>query len=96
MRNRKACEQYRREHGEEYFISTPAELREVLDEDAATEAGMEWITQADAHFLALKLPKWWKEFKPHINFLALKTHQQEWILRIDPDQANKLKVAASL
>lgn len=96
-RNREACEHHRREYGEEYFISTPAEFYEILEEDAVRFCGgPDWIPYAEAIFLKNKLPRWWKEFAPHINFLALKPHQQQWILRIDPDHANKLKVAASL
>ncbi|MBL8572686.1 MAG: hypothetical protein JNM13_03325 [Hyphomicrobiaceae bacterium] len=97
MRNREACEHYKRETGEEYFVTTPAEFYETLGQDAVRFCGgPEWIQYAEALFLKHKLPSWWKEFKPHINFLALKPFQQEWILRIDPDQANKLKMAASL
>lgn len=97
MRNRETCEHFRREHGVEYFIHTPAEFYEALEEDAVRFCGgPDWISYAEARFLKHKLPRWWKEFKPHINFHALKPFQQEWILRIDPDQAGKLKVAAAL
>ena len=97
MRNREVCEHHRREHGEEYFIATPAEVYEILAEDAPRFCGgPDWIGQADEYLLTHRLPKWWPAHKPHINFLALQPHQQEWILRVDPEQAKKLKVVASL
>lgn len=97
MRNREACEHHRREHGEEYFIATPAEVYEILAEDAPRFCGgPDWIGRADEYLLTHRLPKWWPAHKPHINFLALQPHQQEWILRFDPEQAKKLKVVASL
>jgi hypothetical protein len=94
--NREMCEDHRLNFGEEYFIATPVEVFEIFSDASYFSEKPDWVTQTEKSFLVRKLPKWWREFKPHVNFLALKPHQQEWILRIDPDQASKFKGAPSL
>lgn len=94
--NREICEAYRLDYGEEYFIATPVEVYEVFSDSYYFSDKPDWVSQTEESFLLRKLPKWWRKFKPHVNFLALKPHQQEWILWIDPDQASKLKNMTSL
>lgn len=96
MRDREYCERHRIEEGEEYFITTPVEMQQVLAEDFPRFCGEDWLRQAENDFLQHKLTRWWRQFKPHVNFLALRPHQQAWILRIDPEQARRLRLTEVL
>jgi hypothetical protein len=89
MRDRESCECQRQEDGQEYFIGTPAEFQQIFDDYAPCQ-GEDWLRQAEYYFLHHKLPKWWKQYKPHVRFNDLLPFQQAWILRIDPSQASKL------
>jgi hypothetical protein len=95
MRDRETCEHCRQVEGSEYFISTPAEVQES-NKDCGLCQGEDWLRQAEENFFHHKLPKWWKQYKPHIRFNDLLPFQQEWILRIDPCYGNKLAQLADL
>ena len=93
---REYCEQHRAEHGFEYFILTPAELQAELAEDFPACRGAAWLRRAEECFLRSKLPNWWKQYRPHVHFAALRPDQQEWVLRIDPSQGQKAELADQL
>lgn len=93
---REYCEQHRAEHGFEYFILTPAELQAEVAQDFPAYRGEAWLIRAEGCFLRSKLPNWWKQYRPHINFAALRPDQQEWVLRIDPSQGQKAELADQL
>lgn len=93
---REYCERHRAEHGFEYFILTPVELQAELAQDFPAYLGEAWLIRAEECFLRSKLPTWWKQYRPHINFAALRPDQQEWVLRIDPSQGQKAELADQL
>ncbi|MCC1480013.1 hypothetical protein [Roseibaca sp. Y0-43] len=93
---REYCEQHRAQHGFEYFILTPAEFQAEVAEDFPAFRGEAWLRKAEGCFLRSKLPNWWKQYRPHINFAALRPDQQEWVLRIDPTQGQKAELADQL
>lgn len=93
---REYCEQHRAEHGFEYFILTPAELQAELAEDFPACRGAAWLRRAEECFLRSKLPNWWKQYRPHVHFAALRPDQQEWVLRIDPSRGQKAELADQL
>ncbi len=97
FRERRAyCEQHRAEHGFEHFIHTPAELQAELAQDFPAYRGEAWLRWSEECFLRFRLPNWWKQYRPHINFAALRLDQQEWVLRIDPSQGQKAELADHL
>lgn len=93
---REYCEQHRAEHGFEYFILTPAEIQAEVAEDFPAFRGDAWLRKAEGCFLRSKLPNWWKQYRPHVHFAALRPDQQEWVLRIDPTQGQKAELADQL
>lgn len=93
---REYCQQHRAEYGFEYFILTPAELQAEVAQDFPAYRGEAWLIRAEDCFLRSKLPNWWKQYRPHINFAALRPDQQEWVLRIDPSQGQKTELADQL
>ncbi|WP_292288847.1 hypothetical protein [Marivita sp.] len=95
-RAKKSVERERAETGVEPFICTPAEMQEIFSDDPGLCNGEEWLRQAEKSFLRNKLPKYWKEYGPHINFNALTPEQQVWVMRIDPDQRQNLERADAL
>ncbi|WP_323786423.1 hypothetical protein [Thalassovita sp.] len=95
-RNRALIEHSRREHGVEPFIATPKETQENFQDDFPYIRGEEWLQRMEEAFEKRKLPQYWKEYGPHINFAALRPDQQAWVLRIDPAQGQKTELADHL
>lgn len=58
--------------------------------------GVDYLAWAEGRFLKFKLPQYWKEYGPHINFAALRPDQRAWVLRIDPAQGQKTELADRL
>lgn len=79
-RNADFCQYFRETHGEEYFVETPKEITKIIPEFYPPEL----IRKHWKKFMSFKLPKWWKEHKPHIRFEDLKPFQQRLIKQIDP------------
>ena len=92
-RNREIIEHDRQAYGVEPFIATPHELQEILQDRSPEYRGSAWLAESERRFLKGQLPRYWKEYGPHINFTALRPDQQEWVLRIDPSQRQKLELA---
>lgn len=95
-RNRAFVEHSRREDGVEPFIATPKKLQEILQDDFPDMRREEWLQRMEKAFEKRKLPQYWKEYGPHINFAALRPDQQAWVLRIDPAQGQKTELADRL
>lgn len=95
-RNRAIIEHTRREEGVEPFIATPKEIQEIFQDDFPDMRGEEWLQRMEKAFEKRKLPQYWKEYGPHINFAALRPDQQAWVLRIDPAQGQKTELADRL
>jgi len=95
-RNRESIEHDRQAYGVEPFVMTPRELQDLLQDDFPEYRGAVWLEEEERKFLKSKLPRYWKDFGPHINFAALRPDQQEWVLRIDPTQRQKLELAEQL
>jgi rhodanese-related sulfurtransferase len=95
-RNRAIIEHTRREEGVEPFIATPKETQEIFQDDYPDMRGEEWLQRMEKAFEKRKLPQYWKEYGPHINFAALRPDQQAWVLRIDPAQGQKTELADRL
>ncbi len=91
QRNRESCERHRQEEGEEYFIMTPVEFQEIMANDHPEFRGDQWLRHAEERFLKFKFPSWWKEFKPHIRFHALRPDQQALVVKIDPAMGQNLE-----
>lgn len=95
-RNRAGIESDRQKYGEEPFIMTPREMQGLVQDDFPEHRGPAWLEAEERKFLKSKLPRYWRDFGPHINFAALRPDQQEWVLRIDPTQRQKLELAEQL
>lgn len=95
-RNRESIEHDRQAYGVEPFIATPRELQDLLQDDFPEYRGPARLVECERVFLRSKLPRYWKEYGPHINFAALRPDQQEWVLRIDPTQRQKQELAEQL
>lgn len=95
-RNRESIENDRQKYGVEPFIATPRELQDLVQDDFPEHRGPAWLEERERVFLRSKLPRYWKEYGPHINFAALRPDQQEWVLRIDPSQGQKGELADQL
>jgi hypothetical protein len=95
-RNRALVEHDRAETGLEPFICTPAEMQEIMADDPELCKGDKWLRMSEAVFLRSKLPRYWATYKHHINVNALNPEQQEWVLRIDPDQRQKMELSEVL
>lgn len=93
QRNRRSCELCRQENGTEEFIMTPLEFQEIMADEFPEYRSDQWLRSAEERFLRSKLPRWWKEFKPHIRFHALRPDQQAWVLKIDPSQGQKSELS---
>ena len=92
-RAKASIEHERAETGVEPFICTPTELQQIMADDPRYCHGEEWLRQCETTFLRHRLPKYWAQYGPHINFNALTAEQQDWVLRIDPDQRQNLELA---
>lgn len=88
--DRDYCDHVRKHDGEEYFPATPAEIEEILADDPLCIDWEDWLQRAEETFLR-QLPDWWKRYRPHIRFNALRPHQQAWVLKIDPSAGQGLK-----
>lgn len=95
-RNRAIIEHDRQENGAEPFIATPREMQGLMHDDAPGYRSAAWLAASERSFLKFRLPQYWKEYGPHINFAALRPDQQEWVLRIDPAQGQKGELADQL
>lgn len=95
-RNRDSIENDRQKYGVEPFIATPRELQDLVQDDFPEHRGPTWLEERERVFLRSKLPRYWKEYGPHINFAALRPDQQEWVLRIDPSQGQKAELGDQL
>ena len=95
-RNRESIESDRQKYGEEPFIMTPREIQDLVQDDFPEHRGHAWLEDHERVFLRSKLPRYWKEYGPHINFAALRPDQQEWVLRIDPSQGQNSELADQL
>ncbi len=95
-RNSAFIEHSRREDGVEPFIATPKELQEILEGDFPYMRGEQLLHRMENAFEKRRLPQYWKEHGPHINFAALRPDQQAWVLRIDPAQGQKAEFADRL
>lgn len=95
-RAKASIEHQRAETGVEPFICTPAEMQEIFSDDPDLCNGEEWLRQCEATFLRSKLPRYWAEYGPHINFNALTAEQQDWVMRIDQDQRQSLELVDDL
>jgi len=95
-RNRAIIEHDRQENGAEPFIVTLREMLGLMHDDAPGYRSAAWLAASERSFLKFKLPQYWKEYGPHINFAALRPDQQEWVLRIDPAQGQKLELSDQL
>jgi len=87
----KYCRHSREVDGVEYFIATPAEIAEILDDSPASPEKDLQVRENMRKFMAGKLPRWWKEYKPYILFHKLEPHQQDMIRQIDPDYVATLE-----
>ena len=94
--NRESIEHDRQAYGVEPFVITPRELQDLLQDDFLEYRGAVWLEEEERKFIKSKLPRYWRDFGPHINFAALRPDQQEWVLRIDPTQRQKLELAEQL
>ena len=71
-------------------------MQGLMHDDAPGYRSAAWLAASERSFLKFRLPQYWKEYGPHINFAALRPDQQEWVLRIDPSQGQKAELAGQL